>query len=870
MAHPLVGMAIFALAGCLSTVSPGPSLFVSLFWYLSNRARSGRGIFLVSLVGLFLVTATRASWQIEDFEARYQQSRKELDGPKVCAGTFIVIQSPTLRNATKETPEALTLWTGETAKLDCEGHVVEGPLRARLYGGSPNLARGDQVATVAKLAPVRLFRNSGLPNPIPGTARRGSVLSGSAVYTERVRLGHGLFAWIDRARAKVRDRIEATYAPVVSSLGRALVLGENDLGQEDADAFQNSGLLHLLAVSGTHLVIAVYALVQGLRALLVRIGPLARRFDLPRLSAALGALLSLLYADFSGGSGSASRAAFMLCVVCGARSVGVRVKGSAALGSSLLIGLAVDPLAAFDFSFLLSALATAGLIGIGQPLGRMSDKGLLSRSPFREISMSLTATVSSTLPCAPVLAMMNGNMTLAALFANVVAGPLGEIIALPACLLHTIAGPSPAIEQGLALVGSGALVGVRAIALWSASVEVAQFEVPFPSAWRVASMICVSLFLSSLKPGFWSQLWHIQKNSLRRTSYNLRSLPIYSSISGFVVISLVALCPSTTCLTAFLPTVFCPSALCRAAAPLDLTMESEALSPPKKPFVVTALDVGQGDAFFLDFPDGTFGLVDGGGFVTNVPDTGKRVLLPYLRARGVRHLALVVLSHAHPDHMNGLVSLLEQITVGQLWIPRAPDRADGQLKTLVDRAQKGGALVRDAAHLCAAGTEAGKSKSFPFAGLTIAVFAPCVQHSPPFGENDGSLVVKMTYRARSALFTGDIEVRGEESLLALHKESLQSDLLKVPHHGSDTSSSRALLGAVSPSYAMISSGVRNRFAHPRPSTLENLSHASNARGQKTVVLRTDNLGSIAWSTDGHRQEIRSFSPPKHPAERLYL
>jgi competence protein ComEC len=152
----------------------------------------------------------------------------------------------------------------------------------------------------------------------------------------------------------------------------------------------------------------------------------------------------------------------------------------------------------------------------------------------------------------------------------------------------------------------------------------------------------------------------------------------------------------------------------------------------------------------------------------------------------------------------------------------------------------------------------------------MSVLAPCSEQSPPFGANDASLVIKMSYGTRSALFTGDVEVRGEASLLEHHAELLNSDLLKVPHHGSDTSSSRSLLDAVSPSFAIISSGVRNRFDHPRPSTLSALSQTLDDRGRRTQILRTDDLGSISWSTDGHSQSIRTFTPPSHPVARLYL
>src|SRR5690606_3163801 len=102
---------------------------------------------------------------------------------------------------------------------------------------------------------------------------------------------------------------------------------------------------------------------------------------------------------------------------------------------------------------------------------------------------------------------------------------------------------------------------------------------------------------------------------------------------------------------------------------------------------------------------------------------------------------------------------------------------------------------------------------------------------------------------RAALLTGDIEKAGEADLIKTSKGRLRADLLKVPHHGSDTSSTPPFLEAVAPSIAFISSGVRNRFDHPRATTLENLELAG------IFTLRTDELGSLSWHTDGRNQWI---------------
>src|SRR5690606_5902647 len=114
----------------------------------------------------------------------------------------------------------------------------------------------------------------------------------------------GVRALVDRARGHVRGRILATFGERVSGMARALVLGENDLDPGDQAAFQRSGLSHLLAVSGTHLILAVLALLRGVEALARRVPSLSSRLDVRRPTALLGCCLAPLYADFAGGSGS--------------------------------------------------------------------------------------------------------------------------------------------------------------------------------------------------------------------------------------------------------------------------------------------------------------------------------------------------------------------------------------------------------------------------------------------------------------------------------------------------------------------------------------------------------------------------------------
>ncbi len=254
---------------------------------------------------------------------------------------------------------------------------------------------------------------------------------------------------------------------------------------------------------------------------------------------------------------------------------------------------------------------------------------------------------------------------------------------------------------------------------------------------------------------------------------------------------------------------------------------------------VTALDVGQGDSLLVDLPDGRLLLIDGGGFVGSPVDPGERVLIPELRARRRRRVDIVVLSHPHPDHFTGLVSALRSVEVGELWDTGQGRRegAGATYATLIQNLRDRNIPIRGPRDLC--------GRPLRFGAAKASVLAPCPDFVPGRGANDNSFVIRIELAQRAVLLTGDAERQEEEELLDRRSTSLRADLLKVGHHGSRTSTSPALLARVNPAIAMISCGVRNRFGHPHPETLETLARHG------VTPLRTDTSGAISWTTDGH-------------------
>lgn len=750
---PLLLLAGACLAGSLVVTAPLAVLCtVGAVLLLLGCLRGGPSWALLAVaVALGGVTTARAIHARGAFERERIAVRDALGSPTVCAAKARVARSPLSRDGT-------TVFTAELTQIDCDGRSLP-PTRARLYGGPGDLVRGDRLEIVAKLGALRLFRNPELPDPVPRAARHGVTLSGSALAVERVAAGWRLGSLIDRARAHARRRIQATFAPAAIPMARALVLGEDDLAAEEADAFRRSGLAHMLAVSGTHLVFAVLGVVAGLRYCLVRLERLAARYDVGRMAAAAGALLAVAYADFAGGSGSAWRAAWMLVAVLGARVLGRRPVGVRALALSLLVATLLDPLFAFDISLLLSAAATAGLLTLGRAWAG-AVQPWRSR-PLRYLATSLIATVASMLPCSPLLASMAPELSVMGLLANVVASPLGEAIALPLCLAHVLLSPFPWLERGVALVASGALLGVRAIALGSAAVTWLAVPVPAPTAWHWVVLV-ITTQLALVVRRRWPCL-----------------------VLGFLSLGLVE-------------------------------TGVWAAGHPRGVLRVTMVDVGQGDAELIDLPDGSLMLIDGGGFVGSPVDPGSGVLLPLLRARRRDRLDVAVLTHPHPDHLLGLRTVLGAVAVGELWDSGygGPDGSGEAHRALLALLRERGVPVLRPSELC------GRPRRF---GAAVAeLLGPCPAVPVTANANDASLVLRVQLGRRVALLPGDAERAAEAALVARYGHRLRADLLKVGHHGSRTSTSPPFLATVAPSVATVSTDVRNPHGHPHPDTLVRL------------------------------------------------
>jgi competence protein ComEC len=606
------------------------------------------------------------------------------------------------------------------------------------------------------------------------------------------------------ARIRSRAFLEARLSTEHAGLYRALLLGERfALSTELREVIYNAGVGHLLAISGLHLgLVAGFAFLMFHFAL-ARTPAVSGRWG-ARPGAALAAFfIALAYGLLTGMGLPALRATIMLAVF----SLALVLQRERDLLNSLLFAalfiLMLYPDALFTASFQLSFCGVFTLVWVLPllPLPRILDNQGGRARKYRRLGLRfyqfICASILLSVYTAPVVLYHFHRLTPAAMVANLAAVPLVGFLVLPAGLLALcILVFSPFLAGSLLSLGSLGLSLVVAVAVKCSSFPWATLWPGTPQAWQVV-LAYVVLLVPFTKASRW---WRA---------------------SIFVGGSLFLLT------TAW--------------------MRPGYVSAERSFLRVTYLDVSQGSSALVEFPGGTAMLIDGGGFHGSSFDIGRRVVSPYLWQRRIRGLEAMVLSHAHPDHFKGLRFVANHFPVKQFWYNHAHVDHPGfieLMKTLTGKKVP-----------CLGPEEL--TSPLNFHGVAVQVLHPPPDFSPRSRmaaedkPNNLSLVLRLEYKNISFLFPGDVEKEAEYRLARLPTLP-PTDVLLVPHHGSRTSSSLALLKRLKPLIAVYSVGFDNYFRLPAYEVRKRY----DALGVRTY--RTDRDGAITVITDGHDIEVRTF------------
>ncbi|MCU1280590.1 MAG: internalization-related competence protein ComEC/Rec2, partial [bacterium] len=582
-------------------------------------------------------------------------------------------------------------------------------------------------------------------------------------------------------RAHMLGEVTARLDGDARALVESLVLGDRgDIPRALDDAFRAAGVSHVLSVSGLHLAIAAFLFYVGLRRALVCVPALAAAQPVQRWAATAALPAVWAYTMLTGAEVATVRSCIVAFAWLGAVATRRRATAAQALAVAALVILCASPLELFDPSFQLSFAAAAGTSFLAprwSPRGAGGPWGMrLLRWTLRLCAASAAAIVAT----APIGAWHFAQLAPAGIVSNIVVVPLAELGVVPVGLAGCIA-------AALHVPGGGLLIDVAG---WLAQV-MAGFTVWFAGiapAWRVPAPNLVEIVA-----------WYVALVALATV--------------GRRAVRLVVVCAL----------VLVASAAWRAWSRAH-----------RQTLTATFLDVGQGDACVVELPHGRVMVVDGGGSFDPTFDPGQQVIAPFLWRRGIGRIDLIVLSHPHPDHANGLGTLVEQFEVGELWTNGQETKQPGTVALLAAAARR---------HV-----PVGVPRPIDLGGATVRPLWPYDEHDsiavdPARGENDNSLVVTLGWRGRSLLFAGDVEGEGETALIARAGPSLAADVVKVPHHGSKTSSTAELVAATHPSLAVISVGERNCWGFPNPGVL------ARWRGAGARVLRTDRDGGVTVTVD---------------------
>jgi len=673
--------------------------------------------------------------------------------------------------------------------------VVRGRARLTVLGQAPEVAYGDEIRGTFRLRRPRRFGTPGAFDYPGYLAAQGLFLEGwTREPVEWVPAGHGstIQAAIFRLRALLLRRLDAALPSSQAALLKAMVLGDRSgLSPEMNRAFLDSGTYHILAISGLNVSLLAGALFGCFRLLRAP----------PRIAAAAAAVLVTLYAALAGGSASVIRAAVMTDAYLLAVILDRRGDLLNSLALSALALLWWNPRFLFDVGFQLTYLATLGILVI---LPRCEEALAAVPRVLRWPVESVAITLAATIMTLPILAAAFNRVAPVGILANLPIVPLSGLITALGTAACALLLATPAGVPWLNHVNAGLADLLFATAGWFAAWPWSAVRVYTPTPGMVATYYAIgAACLLAAAPDAGHRLTRTERawTGVHRWARWLGATGAFVGAVALVIQVGVRLWP-----------------------------------PARPPTVrITLLDVGQGEALFVELPGGRRLLVDAGGVPGGRFDIGAHVVTPFLLHQWVGSLDVLVLTHAQADHIGGVPAILRGFPVGEVWSGDTPNPSVTFLWV-----QEYLRYRRIPHRILSAG-----SPPTRWGEAAIEVLHPAPRPSRGAGgarvervrPNDASLVLRLGIGSQAALLTGDVEREGELALVR-RPVALRAQVLKVPHHGSRTSSSWALLAAVRPEVALVSAGYRNRFNHPHPEVVDRY------RALGVRLFRTDLQGAI--------------------------
>jgi len=659
---------------------------------------------------------------------------------------------------------------------------------ATLWGKEP-VYRGDIIEARLELEDIGPALTRNQENPL-ARARRQNIQKRARIRSPHALLqrGQGFLHTLDKFRLQTHQHIYAAFDFTHAGLISALVLGDRGgLSALHKDRWARAGMAHLLAISGLHIGLMTLMLFVIFYQCFSLCKGYGERFSL-RKSAALSTIpCVVLFCLWTGASIPTLRATLMMTAILLSTIIG---RPKSAINACGLAGLCLvfwQPLNLFTPGFILSFGTVLGLLFLGAKFK--------TRLPLF-LNIIVIGLISSSIAALVILPLSLKFFYLFNLLSpliNLVAVPLATWLITPMALVFApMSFFSPKLADHLAQLLVYPLNGIDALATWGAQ----------SPTWHLV-----------IKEPTWSEVWIYYAVLILLVTYKRKQ----SHQRLYWALLLTLGITSHRVYTQF---------------------ENENVLTVYQPYV------GQGDAALIVLPNNETILIDAGGsFEAGGWDPGQSVLAPLLRSLGRKHIDLAIVTHPHPDHLNGFLYLSENFHIHEFWWNgMAPDLPI--LQKILQNIENKGGITKTLPHI------RGQKR----ADVHIEILHPKSTHEhgyfPQMHLNDNSIVLRLKYKNNSIFFSGDIEKNAETHLLDKIKPT---DILKAAHHGSRSSSTPAFIEALSPKLVFISVGKNNRFGLPNTDVLERFEKYGVA------IRRTDQHGMLTLKTDGHGWKVDSLN-----------
>lgn len=580
-----------------------------------------------------------------------------------------------------------------------------------------------------------------------------------------------------QSRKSIDKLIHQLHNNQTAGLLRGLLLADRtEIDYETKQNFVNSGVIHILAVSGLHVgyILLFFIVVFG-------------RFNI-HLRSILSIIGLLCFMIITGIPASVFRATLMSIILIVAFLTGRSTNLLNSIALSAVIILLVKPSEILNPGFQLSYSAVLSIALIYPVIQQMINQASIKNKYYKNILLFIGVSLSAQIGTLPFTLAYFNKLSLISLFVNLFVIPLAGIIVGLAIITLLIGSLLPSLAIYFSIVNNIVTSLMMDLVRFSGSLNFAFI--------RINNF---SLLDSIFFYAFILLLVYTYKNSEKFLFKLLISLVVFANIYLFSQLDDKKLLPDGL-------------------------------------LSVLMIDVGQGDSFLIKFPDGQTALIDAG-VVDPFFDTGERIIIPLLDYLGIEKIDFGFVSHLDTDHYGGFASLIHNKRIKEIYRPK-PDSSDKSVRfeKFLDK--------------CKISKKIYDKSKIGISNVALYFLNDAnSKYLNKLSSNDRSGIIKLVFGQTSFLFVGDAEIPAEKYYLQHYKDFLDSDVLKVSHHGSITGSSMEFLKAVSPKISLVSAGIKNKFGHPSEIVLKRLEQINSQ------IFRTDSSGAVLLQSDGDEIKI---------------